>query len=205
MLFSEFRTDPKNRRLNTPSGKIEIFSSRIADFNYEDCVGHAVWREPYEWLGAAETEKYPLHMISNQPKTRLHSQLDLGKTAQDSKIKGREPALIHPTDAAARGIVDGDVIRVFNDRGSCLAGAIVTDDIRPGVLQLQTGAWYDPEQPGGMDRHGNPNVLTRDKGTSKLAQGPSAQSALVEVKRFDGKLPPICAHTPPKIIAEDEL
>lgn len=205
VLLSGFRNDPANRKLNTPSGKIEIFSSRIAGFDYEDCPGHAVWREPYEWLGALETQQFPLHMISNQPKTRLHSQLDLGKTAQDSKIKGREPALIHPDDAAARGISDGDVIRVFNDRGACLAGATVTDDIRRGVIQLQTGAWYDPEQPGGMDRHGNPNVLTRDKGTSKLAQGPSAQSALVEIERFDGELPPIGAYTPPEIIPENQL
>ena len=205
VLLADYRTDPNNRKLNTPSGKIEIYSSRIASFDYEDCPGHAVWREPYEWLGAAEAVHYPLHMISNQPKTRLHSQLDLGKTSQDSKIRGREPALIHPDDADARGITNGDVMRVFNDRGSCLAGAFITEDIRPGVLQLQTGAWYDPEKPGGLDRHGNPNVLTRDKGTSKLAQGPSAQSALVEVERFDGELPPIGAYTPPKIIPEEEL
>ena len=205
VLFDDFREDPANRKLNTPSGKIEIFSSRIAGFDYDDCPGYPVWQEPHEWLGTETAARYPLHMISNQPKTRLHSQLDLGKTAQDSKIKGREPALIHPDDAAARGITDGDVIRVFNDRGSCLAGAVVTDDIRARVIQLQTGAWYDPEQPGGMDRHGNPNVLTRDKGTSKLAQGSTAQSALVEVERFDGELPPIGAYTPPEIIAESEL
>ena len=205
VLLADFRNDPDNRRLNTPSGKIEIYSSRIAGFDYEDCPGHPVWREPYEWLGAPGTARHPLHMISNQPKTRLHSQLDLGKTAQASKIKGREPVLIHPDDAVARGISDGDVIRVFNDRGECLAGAIVTEDIRPEVLQFQTGAWYDPEKPGGLDRHGNPNVLTRDKGTSRLAQGPSAQSALVEVERFDGRLPPIGAFTPPEIIAEDQL
>ena len=203
VLFADFRNDPDANELATPSGKIEIFSERIAGFDYDDCPGHAVWQEPYEWLGARGAERFPLHVISNQPKTRLHSQLDLGKTAQDSKIQGREPALINPGDAAARGIAPGDVMRVFNDRGSCLAGAIVTDDIRAGVIQLQTGAWYDPEQPGGMDRHGNPNVLTRDKGTSRLAQGPSAQSALVEVEKFGGELPPIGAYTPPEIIAEE--
>ena len=164
-----------------------------------------MWREPYEWLGAPGAARHGLHMISNQPRTRLHSQLDLGRTAQASKIEGREPALIHPDDAAARGIRDGDVIRVFNDRGECLAGAVVSDDIRPGVLQLATGAWYDPEEPGGRDRHGNPNVLTRDKGTSKLAQGPSAQSTLVEVERFAGTPPPIGAYAPPEIIAEERL
>lgn len=205
VLLADFRGNPERRPLNTPSGRIEIHSARIAGFGYDDCPGHPVWREPYEWLGAPEAARHGLHMISNQPRTRLHSQLDLGRTAQAGKIEGREPALIHPDDAAARGIRDGDVIRVFNDRGECLAGAVVSDDIRPGVLQLATGAWYDPEEPGGRDRHGNPNVLTRDKGTSKLAQGPSAQSTLVEVERFAGTPPPICAYAPPEIIAEERL
>ena len=51
---------------------------------------------------------------------------------------------IHPDDAAARGIADGDVVRVFNDRGACLAGAVLDEALRPGVAQLSTGAWYDP-------------------------------------------------------------
>jgi biotin/methionine sulfoxide reductase len=98
------------------------------------------------------------------------------------------------------------VVRVFNDRGACLAGAHVTDAIRPGVVQLATGAWYDPADPGhigALDKHGNPNVLTLDKGTSKLAQGPAAHSLLVEVERFDGELPPMTAHDPPPIIDGD--
>ncbi|MGO4842080.1 molybdopterin dinucleotide binding domain-containing protein, partial [Rhizobiaceae sp. 2RAB30] len=107
-------------------------------------------------------------------------------------IQGREPIRLHPQDAARRGIADGDIVRVFNERGACLAGVILSEDIRPGVVQLATGAWYDPLEPGiigTLDKHGNPNVLTRDQGTSSLAQGPSAQSCLAEVEKYSGTLP----------------
>ncbi len=202
VLFADFRADPIKHRLTTPSGKVEIFSERIASFGYDDCPGHPTWFEPEEWLGSPRARRYPLHMISNQPKTRLHSQYDHGAYAQASKIKGREPMLINPKDAAARGIADGDVVRVYNDRGASLAGAIVTADVMAGVIQFQTGAWYDPAEPGvpgTLDRHGNPNTLTRDQGTSKLAQGPSAQSTLVEVERFTGPLPEVGIVKPPAI------
>jgi biotin/methionine sulfoxide reductase len=75
----------------------------------------------------------------------------------------------------------------------------------PGVIQLATGAWYDPDRPGDPDalcKHGNPNVLTRDIGTSTLGQGPTAHSTLVEVARFDGPLPPITAFAPPEILRQ---
>jgi biotin/methionine sulfoxide reductase len=91
-------------------------------------------------------------------------------------------------------------VRVFNVRGECLAGAVVTDAMTRGVLQLQTGAWYDPDKPGeigALDRHGNPNMLTLDKGTSKLAQGPISQTTLVEVERWEKPLPPIGAYDRP--------
>ena len=107
---------------------------------------------------------------------------------------------INRADAAARGIRDGDVVRVFNDRGAILAGAVVTDDIRRGVIQISTGAWYDPVEPGvigSLDKHGNPNVLTLDKGTSQLAQGPSAQTTLVQVEKFIGDPPPVSAFETP--------
>ena len=95
---------------------------------------------------------------------------------------------------------DGDIVRIFNDRGAVLAGAVLSDDVRPGVIRLSTGAWYDPAErgrPGALEKHGNPNVLTPDRGTSKLAQGPIAHSALVEVERYDGEAPPVTAFEPP--------
>ena len=200
VMLAALRADPEANPLKTPSGKVEIYSETIASFGYDDCPGHATWLEPAEWLGSPLAERYPLHLISNQPRTRLHSQLDNGVTSLESKIKGREPVTMHPQDAAARGLHDGDIVRVFNERGACLGGLIVGDGVRPGVIQLATGAWYDPQHTGegaSMDKHGNPNMLTIDKGTSKLAQGPIAHTALVEVERFAGELPPITVHQAP--------
>ncbi len=201
VLFAEFRRDPEAHPLATPSGRIEIFSETIDGFGYDDCPGHPTWLEPAEWLGAERARRYPLHLVSNQPATRLHSQLDCGGVSLAGKVRGREPVLIHPDDAAARGIADGDIVRLYNARGACLAGARVTAAVRAGVVVLATGAWYDPEAPGGLDRHGNPNVLTRDKGTSRLAQGPSAHSALVEVEKLVGAAPEVEAFEPPEIAA----
>ena len=107
---------------------------------------------------------------------------------------------MNPRDASARGIADGDIIRPFNERGACLAAVHVTDGIAPGVVQLPTGAWYDPEDPTADKTicvHGNPNVLTRDTGTSKLAQGCTGQLTVIEIERFDGPLPPVRAFDPP--------
>ncbi len=200
VVFSEFRADPEANRLKTPSGRIEIFSEKIDGFGYDDCPGHPVWLEPVEWLGGKESERFPLHMVSNQPATRLHAQMDCAGASRESKIKGREPIALHSEDAAARGIVEGDIVRVFNDRGETLAGATLSDAVRPGVVRLATGAWYDPAEPGRigtLDKHGNPNVLTIDRGTSRLAQGPIAHSALVEIERYDAEPPDITAFTGP--------
>jgi biotin/methionine sulfoxide reductase len=156
-----------------------------------------------EWLGAPQAQRYPLHLISNQPATKLHSQYDLGPHSEAARIAGREVLRLHPEDAAARGIATGNLVRVFNDRGACLAAARITDEVRPHVVVLPTGAWYDPTEPGtlrALERHGNPNVLTLDKGSSKLAQAPIAHSCLVEVERFDGEPPPVCAFNPPQIL-----
>ena len=122
LLFAAFRADPKSNPLKTPSGKIEIFSETIHGFGYDDCPGHPAWLEPSEWLGSESTQLYPLHLISNQPRVRLHSQLDCGVVSRESKIMGREPVWINPEDADSRGIRDGDVIRLFNARGACLGG-----------------------------------------------------------------------------------
>src|SRR4029450_10838510 len=112
-----------------------------------------------------------------RPPPRLHGQIDMGKVSQESKVRGREPMRINPADASRRGIGDGDIVRVFNDRGGILGGRALTDEIRPGVVQSATGAWYDPETPGeigSLDKHGNPNVLTAGRGASQRAEEPSA-------------------------------
>ena len=184
--------------LTTPSGRIELFSETIAGFGYPDCPGHPVW------FPAPTSDRWPLLLIANQPRTRLHSQGDVGALSQSSKVDGREPVRLNPGDAAARGIAEGDVVRLFNDRGACLAGARLSEDVSPGVVALSTGAWFDPvedpAQPGGtLCVHGNPNVLTDDLPTSRLSQGCSGQQALVEVERHRGEAPPVGYLTPPPI------
>jgi biotin/methionine sulfoxide reductase len=201
-LLADFRTDPHAHPLATPSGRIEIFSHDIAGFGYPDCAGHPRWYDPVEWLGGRRAQEFPLHLIANQPGTRLHSQLDGGAVSQDAKVQGREPLRMHPRDAAQRGLAGGEVVRVFNDRGSCLAGVVVDEALRPRVVQLSTGAWYDPLNPSDPDSmcvHGNPNVLTDDVGTSSLARGCTGAAVLVQVEKFDGPLPPVRAHQPPVI------
>jgi biotin/methionine sulfoxide reductase len=111
---------------------------------------------------------------------------------------------INRQDALARGIAEGEVVRVFNDRGAFLAGVMVSDDIRQGVVQIATGAWFDPlakGQANSLEKHGNPNVLTEDVGASSLSQGCSAQTVTVEVEKWHGEVPPITAFEPPEMLA----
>ncbi|MGK5678163.1 molybdopterin-dependent oxidoreductase [Actinoplanes sp. URMC 104] len=188
VLFADFRD---GRPLDTPSGRIELFSSTVAGFGYEECPGHPVFLAPRE-------DAYALVLICNQPGTRLHSQLDMGGFSQAAKRSGREPVRLHPADAAARGIADGDVVRLHNDHGSVLAGAVLSEDCMPGVAQLSTGAWWDASAPSvATCVHGNPNALTADIGTSRLAQGCTGQVTRVEITRFEGSPPPVKAYDPP--------
>ncbi|GHE99381.1 biotin transporter BioY [Amycolatopsis deserti] len=196
-LWADFRADPVAHRLPTPSGRIEIVSKRVASFGYDDCPGHPAWLEPVEWLGGERASRFPLLLIANQPHARLHGQLDGGAVSQAAKVAGREAVRLHPEDAGPRGINEGDVVRIFNDRGACLAGAVLTTDLRPGVVQLPTGAWFDPH--GTMCVHGNPNVLTADLPSSQLSQGCTGQHVLVEIERFAGEPPGIVVNRPPVI------
>ncbi|MEQ9164292.1 MAG: molybdopterin dinucleotide binding domain-containing protein, partial [Ilumatobacter fluminis] len=200
--LADFRDDPAAHPLDTPSGRIEIFSDTIASFGYDDCPGHPVWLEPYERLGGALADRFPLHLVSHQPATRLHSQLDHSEFSRRHKIDDREVVRIHPDAAAERGIADGATVRLFNDRGACLAAARLDPDLAPDVLALPTGAWYAPAEPGvvgSLELGGNPNVLTRDVGTSSLAQGPSAHTCLVEIEPFTGKAPSPNVYEPPPL------
>ena len=191
-----FRADPAAHPLPTPTGRIEIVSDTIAAFGYPDCPPHPTWLPPTE----APHPAAPLWLVANQPAARLHSQLDFAAHSQSTKHRGREVVTLNPHDAAARGIAENDIVRLSNARGACLASAHLDDGVMPGVVQLPTGAWYDPDEPTGPAPtcvHGNPNVLTRDAGTSRLAQGCTGQLSAVQLERFTGNLPPIRAYDPP--------
>lgn len=201
--FANFRENPNKFRLGTPSGKIEIYSPVIAKMGYDDCVGHPAWFEPFEWLGNKElTKKYPLALNTPHSRFRLHSQLNNSVVGNYSEVNGREPVFISKSAAQKRGIKDGDIVRVFNDRGEILAGAIVSDIAQDDVVIICEGAWYDPEIWGkkSLCQHGCVNVLTKDKGTSKLAQSNIAHTNLVQVEKYKGAIRPIRAFSKPKIL-----
>ena len=107
-------------------------------------------------------------------------------------------------DAAARGVKDGDLIRVFNDRGQILAGAKISDAIRPGVIRVNEGGWFDPadpHEPGSVCRYGDINNLSIGIGTSKLAQGNCGHTAVGDFERYSGAPPELDVFRAPGPIA----
>ena len=190
--YGDYRDDPLLEPLGTPTGKIEIFSRNIEKMGYDDCGPHPMWMEPFERLGGAGN--YPLHVVASHPKDRLHSQLCGTKLRDLYSVAGREPCMINSEDAKARGINDGDVVRIFNDRGQILAGAIVSDDIRRSVISIAEGGWYDPVNGGklgSLDAYGDVNCLSSSVGTSKLAQGNCGHTILADIEKFTGDLPKV--------------
>jgi biotin/methionine sulfoxide reductase len=200
VMLEDFAADPASHPLETPSGRIEITSATVQGFAIPDCPGHAVWIEPREWLGNAPQPGEFLHLVSDQPVRRLHSQLDSSPWSQAAKVQGREPVYINTSDAAARGISSGDIVELWNQRGRCLAGAVVTDVVMPGVVRLSTGAWYDPDPETALERHGNPNTLTLDVPASGLSQGCAAHTCIVQLKGPILNAPEVQAFRPPVLM-----
>ncbi|MCG6114031.1 MAG: molybdopterin-dependent oxidoreductase [Mesorhizobium sp.] len=201
-FLSRFRQDPESHPLVTPSGRIEIFSERIAAHGYDDCPGHPAWL-PHRRQPNADT---PFHVIANAPAGRLHSQLDFGEFSVSGKIAGREAVRLHPDDARRLGVSNGDTVRLENSRGACLAGVAVSDAIMRGVAHLQTGAWYDPQpdpdpasDAPAFCAHGNANVLTFDSGASRLSQGCTGQVTIARITPFRGEPPAVRAFMPPPL------
>ncbi|MBM4440346.1 MAG: molybdopterin-dependent oxidoreductase [Candidatus Rokubacteria bacterium] len=157
VAFAREIRDPKNHPFTTPSGKIEIYATRLAE-NPSPCGLGPVPPIP-TWIPDPPDPKHPLQLCSPKSRARTHS------------IHGNQPTLaradrddvwINTADAAARGIVNGQIVRVFNDQGSVLVPARVTDRIAPGVVSIKDGAWYRPNEDG-ADVSGCCNVLTSDR------------------------------------------
>lgn len=195
--LSAFIADPSARPLRTETGKITLFNRTIAAMELGDCPGHPAWMEPREWLGMARPDQ--LHLLSGQPATRLHGQLDNGSASRATKSQGREPCTLHPSTARRIGAKAGDIVRIFNARGACLAALKVSDAMREDCVWLATGAWYDPQMVDGhrLEVHGNPNAVTLDMGASGLSQGNVAHTTLVEVEVWRGPLPELKTRTNP--------
>ncbi len=190
---ADFREDPLLEPLGTPSGLIEIYSNNIEKMGYDDCGPHPMWMEPTERLDGPDA-KFPLHVTTSHSVGRLHSQLCGTSFRKTYTVADREPCVISPADAEARGIADGDVVRVFNDRGQILAGAVVSDGVRKGVIRVCEGGWYDPAPgPDGklICAFGDVNNLSKDLGTSKLGQGNCGHTIIADVEKFEGELPPV--------------
>jgi len=200
VALADFAKDPNAHPLSTESGKLTLFNETIAGYRLSDCPGHPSWIQPVENLTTAPDGA--LHLISAQPWTRLHSQNDRGAESVASKREGREICFLHPETAKERGIKDGGFVRIFNERGATLAAISLTDGMRRDCISLPTGAWLDIAQVDGeaLEVHGNPNVLTIDKGTSGLAQGNIAHTTLVFVESWDKPLPPLSIDKPPRFV-----
>ena len=193
----DFVNDPEKHPLNTPSGKIEFYSERLAKHFPDDKerppVPHWVphGESHQESLSHPRAEKYPLLVCSNHPKWRVHAQHDDMTWLREiptCKVKGSdgyfyEPLWIHPSDADKRAIRNGDVVMIFNERGTVLAGARVTERIIPGTVYIDHGARYDPIEPAEIDRGGAINTICPHHVTSKHATGQVASGFLVEVAK----------------------
>jgi biotin/methionine sulfoxide reductase len=196
--FSDFIADPKVNPLKTRSGKIELQSQSIAEMQLEDCPDSPQWMPPVEGVFDAASDE--LHLISGQPDTRLHSQNDNGSVSRASKHLGREVCTLHPYTAKVHGLVAGDIALIENKRGACLAGVAVSDTLRRDCLALSTGAWLDLRTIDGklICIHGNPNMVTLDKGSTHLSQGNIAHTTVVRVSKWTKALPEISVFDQPK-------
>ena len=183
IFLQDFRDDPQENPLPTPSGKIELFSDVIDSFSNPKTPPHAFWHEPSEWLGASH-KSHVFHLLTCQPKNKLHSQLEHGSYCQSSKIHGHEVITMNDEDAREYQCKDGDIIKVYNERGGFLCAVKTSRFIHKKVLHIATGAWLHLiEDRDGfvICKNGNPNMVTQDKGTSALAQGPSSNTCLVSI------------------------
>ncbi|KMV31559.1 dimethyl sulfoxide reductase [Photobacterium swingsii] len=184
VAYQAFREDPINNPLNTPSGKVEIYSEALADIaaEWELPEGDVIHPLPIyvstsEGWDSPKRAEFPLQLTGFHYKARCHStygNVDILKQAAQQEM------WINPLDAEQRGIKNGDRIRIFNDRGEVRINAKVTPRMMPGVVALGEGAWYAPDGQK-VDHNGSINVLTSQK-PSPLAKGNPQHTNLVEVQ-----------------------
>ena len=179
VAFADFRADPVGHPLPTASGRIEIFSAQLHALGRPAEIP-AVPKYIQEWESpfSPEAAEFPLQVIGHHYMPRVHS-----THANNDWLAQAFPQrlFINELDARARGIVDGDVVRVWNARGTTILPCRVTPRIMPGVVDLPQGAWWQPDERG-VDRGGSVNVLTSERWTP-LAFGTAQHTALVQVAK----------------------
>ena len=192
-----FYTEPEKNPLGTPSGKLEFYSERLAEHFPDDLERppSPKWIEKGpthdERLSSERAKKYPLLLMSNHGRWRMHAQCDdisWTRETPTGKVKGPdgymyEPLWLNPETAAERGIKSGDIVKIYNERGIVLAGAYVTERLMPGVAYIDHGARVDFIIPGKLDRGGAINLISPIGITSKNASGMATSSYLVQVER----------------------
>jgi molybdopterin guanine dinucleotide-containing S/N-oxide reductase-like protein len=187
----------KGEGLATPSGKIEIYSKVLADFygeNHPEIAPIPKYIEPKDGKNSPLAKEYPLVGFCPHPKFRFHTMMEnvtwLRKLHKMKGPKGEElePIWINPVDAAARGIKNGDAVVAFNDKGETLAGAYVTERIKPGTLRIFYGSFWEPEDPrnpGSLDRGGSGNILTSNAPQSYHCYLHRKQHMMVDVRKWE--------------------
>ena len=197
--FQEFYENPKEHPLTTPTGLLEFEATGLKEHFPNDLerppvpkwVAQGISHE--ETLGTDRSKTYPLLVVSNHPRWSVHSQhedITWLREIPTCKIKGPDgylyhPVWLHPATAAERGIADGDIVSIYNERGTVLGGAYVTERIMPGVVYMDHGAKWDPIVPGEIDRGGAINTIVPRNTTSKNAVGHAVSGFLVEVEKTD--------------------
>ena len=178
IAFADFRLDPEKHRLDTPSGKIEIFSKQLHDFGKPDEVP-PIPKYIREWESPFDGESmYPLQAIGHHTLHRVHSTHDNNDWLEEAFP---QRVFINPVDAAPRGIRDGNLVRVYNERGALVIPCRLTPRIMPGVVDIPQGAWYEPDETG-TDRGGCVNVLTSQRWTP-FAFATAQHTIMVQVER----------------------
>ncbi|MEM2213751.1 MAG: molybdopterin-dependent oxidoreductase [Candidatus Nezhaarchaeales archaeon] len=189
--------------LSTPTGKIEFVSENLKRFDPNDPERPIIPKfiEPWEWYRSEESSKYPLQLVSPHPRYSFHTQYD-GKETWIDEIplhRRRGPdgryywiLRMNPRDAEPRGIKDGDLVKVYNDRGAVVCIAEVTERIRPGVVHAyeSSGIYESLGEPGNVksvDLGGCVNLLTPSRLMSKNTTGMAPNSCLVEVVKWRGQ------------------
>ncbi|EHR1794288.1 molybdopterin-dependent oxidoreductase [Salmonella enterica] len=178
IAFEDNIRDPDNHPFPTPSGKIEIFSKRLYDMQHPEIPALSHYVPAHEGPEDALVKDFPLQLITWKGKNRANST----QYANPWLIEVQQQTLwINPQDAQKRGITHGDMVRIHNSRGICEIPAEVTPRIIPGVVAMQAGAWWQPDE-NGVDKGGCANVLSSARITA-LAKGNSHQTMLVEVAK----------------------
>lgn len=158
IAFTKQRENIAENPFPTPSGKIEIYSKKLEERGDPKLPPIPTYIPAWEGVDDELAKKYPLQLISTHSKRRIHSNMH-----NNPWLRDLEPhkIWINPVDASARGIHNGDRVKVFNDRGAVLVAVKVTGRIMPGVVSLGQGAWYRPDKDG-IDRGGCANTLLKD-------------------------------------------